>query len=95
MEEAKSPVTIIGFGSQAKAWALNLKDSKQDVKIALKKTSKSRDLAAKLGFAVIDLESDALKQSNILVMLIPDDQHLNFMEANHSFINDGAHVLYA
>ncbi|MBC7430068.1 MAG: hypothetical protein H7336_15745, partial [Bacteriovorax sp.] len=85
----------IGFGSQAKAWALNLKDSKQDVKIALKKTSKSRDLAAKLGFVVIDLESDALKQSNIFVMLIPDDQHLKFMEANHTFMKDGSYVLYA
>ncbi|MBC7714823.1 MAG: hypothetical protein H7177_15865 [Rhizobacter sp.] len=95
MEEAKSPVTIIGFGSQAKAWALNLKDSKQDVKIALKKSSKSRELAKKLGFDIIDLESDALKQSGIFVMLIPDDQHLKFMEANRSFMKDGAHILYA
>lgn len=95
MERAHSPITIIGFGSQAKAWALNLKDSKQDVKIALKKGSSNRELANKLGFTVVDLESDALKQSNILVMLIPDDQHKNFMEANHSFLPDGAYILYA
>jgi ketol-acid reductoisomerase len=95
MDEVNSPVTIIGFGSQSKAWALNLKDSKQDVSIALNKNSKSRELATKLSFKIIDLESDALKHSNILVMLIPDDQHLKFMEANHSFIRNGAHILYA
>lgn len=95
MDTVKSSITIIGFGSQAKAWALNLKDSKQDVKIALKKSSTSRTLATKLGFSIIDLESNALKQSTILVMLIPDDQHLNFMEANHTFLGEGTHILYA
>ena len=95
MEQLHSPITIIGFGSQAKAWALNLKDSKQDVKIALKKSSASRELAVKLGFSIVDLESNALKQSKILVMLIPDDQHLKFMEANHTFLSESSHILYA
>jgi ketol-acid reductoisomerase len=61
MEAVNSKLTIIGFGSQAKAWALNLKDSKQNVCIALKKESKSRVLAEKMGFAIVDLESDQLK----------------------------------
>ena len=95
MDSVSSPITIIGFGSQAKAWALNLKDSKQDVLIALKKSSTSRELASKLGFSIVDLESAALKQSSILVMLIPDDQHLKFMAANHSYLSPGAHILYA
>ena len=91
----KSPLTIIGFGSQAKAWALNLKDSKQDISIALKKESPSRALAIKMGFTVIDLETAALKDSDTLVMLIPDDQHLTFLEKNISFIKPGAHLIYA
>jgi ketol-acid reductoisomerase len=95
MEEAKSPVTIIGFGSQAKAWALNLKDSKQEVKIALNRSSKSRDIATKLGFEIIDLETNALKQSKIMALLIPDDQHLYFLEKNQTYINNGTHLLYA
>lgn len=95
MELLNSPLTIIGFGSQAKAWALNLKDSKQSISIALKKESKSRALAEKMGLTVIDLESDALKQSNTLVMLIPDDQHLSFLEKNLAFIKPGAHLIYA
>lgn len=95
MELLNSPLTIIGFGSQAKAWALNLKDSKQSISIALKKESKSRALAEKMGLTVIDLESDALKQSDTLVMLIPDDQHLSFLEKNLAFIKPGAHLIYA
>ena len=95
MESVHSPLTIIGFGSQAKAWALNLKDSKQSPLIALKKESKSRSLAEEMGFQVIDLESDALKQSNTFVMLIPDDQHLKFLEKNYLFIKAGAHFIYA
>lgn len=95
MESVNSPLTIVGFGSQAKAWALNLKDSKQDITIALNKQSKSRELATKMGFTVIDLETEALKQSSILVMLIPDDQHFSFLEKNKNFIRPGAHLVYA
>jgi ketol-acid reductoisomerase len=69
--QLKSAVTIIGFGSQAKAWALNLVDSKQNVQIALKKTSKSRELAQKMGFTIVDLESEALHTGHIFIMLIP------------------------
>ena len=95
MESLKSSITIVGFGSQAKAWALNLKDSKQDVKIALNKSSKSRALATEMGFKIIDLESDALKNERLLVMLIPDDQQLSFLQKNHTYISKGAHILYA
>ena len=95
MESLKTGLAIIGFGSQAKAWALNLKDSKQDVLIALNKSSKSRELAKKLGFTVIDLESDALKKTNTFVMLIPDDQHLSFLEKNSAFLPIGSHLIYA
>lgn len=95
MESLKSSITIIGFGSQAKAWALNLKDSKQNLKIALSKDSKSRPLASEMGFKIIDLESDALKQEKLLVLLIPDDQQLKFLQKNSSFIPKGAHLIYA
>lgn len=95
MESAKSPITIIGFGSQAKAWALNLKDSKQNVRIALNQSSSSRNLATKMGFVVIDLESDSLKDAGIVVMLIPDDQHLTLLQKNHQYLKPGAHLIYA
>lgn len=95
MESLKSSVTIVGFGSQAKAWALNLKDSKQSLKIALNKGSKSHTLAEQMGFQIIDLESDALKNERLLVMLIPDDQQLSFLQKNQSYLAPGAHLIYA
>jgi ketol-acid reductoisomerase len=95
MKSSESSIAIIGFGSQAKAWAKNLKDSQKDVKIVLAKTSSSRTLAKDLGFEIIDLESDALKHLSLLVLLIPDDQHLNFINANKDFLKPGAHLVYA
>lgn len=95
MEPVNSKLTIIGFGSQAKAWALNLKDSSLEVLIALKSTSQSRKLATKLGFKIVDLETNQLSKSDVIIMLIPDDQHLNFLEKNHSFLKAGTHIVYA
>jgi len=73
-------IVIVGFGSQAKAWALNLKDSKCSLKIALAKSSPSQLKAQKLGFDCINLESDDLKAFDIFVLLIPDDQHGLFLK---------------
>ncbi len=95
MSAGNSPVTLIGFGSQAKAWALNLKDSGVDVIIALNKKSHSLELARKLGFKTIELESDELKTSSLMCVLIPDDQHHKFLEKNHKFILPGCHLVYA
>lgn len=95
MKITESSLAIIGFGSQAKAWAKNLKDSHENVKIALSKTSPSRALAQELGFEIIDLENDALKQCSMLIMLIPDDQHLAFIAKNLPYLHDKAHLVYA
>ena len=95
MSAENSPVTLIGFGSQAKAWALNLKDSGVEVLIALNKKSQSRELAHNLGFKTIELESNELKNSHIYCVLIPDDQHHKFLEKNHNFLNPGSHLVYA
>ena len=45
---------VIGFGSQGHAHALNLKESKAKVIIGLYARSKSRPVAKKLGFEVMD-----------------------------------------
>lgn len=89
------PVTLIGFGSQAKAWALNLRDSGADVCIALNPDSPSIAKAQSLGFKTIKLQSEELKQNSLLVMLIPDDRQDDFLEKNHTFITHGSHLVYA
>lgn len=89
------PIILVGFGSQAKAWALNLRDSKVNFKIALMPNSSSRSKAEALGFDCIELENAKLKQFSLFLMLIPDDQHLKFFEKNHSFFNLNSHFVYA
>ncbi len=66
-------LSIIGFGSQAKAWALNLKDSGLEVSIGLRPGSKSFDLAHQLGFKTFSLDESI--PSSLAVVLAPDDAH--------------------
>lgn len=92
----KTPaITIVGFGSQAKAWALNFKDSNAKINIALKSSSKNHQLAQSLGFATIDLESEDLKKSDTLILLIPDDQHFEFFKTYHQNISPETLIIYA
>lgn len=65
--------SIIGFGNQAQAWALNLKDSGVKVFIGLRKGSASKSKVQSMGFEVFYLQ-DKIPTKNF-ALLIPDDQH--------------------
>lgn len=67
----KKTLAVIGFGSQGHAHALNLKDSGLKVVIGLYKKSKSREVAKKLGFEVLDT-ADAVKAADIIFVATPD-----------------------
>lgn len=67
----KKTLAVIGFGSQGHAHALNLKDSGFKVIIGLYKKSKSRDVAKKLGFEVMDT-ADAVKAADVIFVATPD-----------------------
>ncbi|MGK0190538.1 MAG: ketol-acid reductoisomerase [Verrucomicrobiales bacterium] len=72
---------VIGFGSQGHAHALNLKDSKVKVIIGLYKGSKSRPVAKKLGFEVLDT-ADAVKKADIIFVAVPDTKIKEVYEAD-------------
>lgn len=91
----QSPIVLVGFGSQAKAWALNLRDSKQAIKIALRPNSPRKAQALALGFECIELEDHSLKNYSLFVMLIPDDTHLKFFEKNQTYLKENSHFIYA
>jgi len=91
----QNAVVIVGFGSQARAWAFNLRDSKRPVVIALKPQSQSFAKARSLGFEAIELESESLKHYSEFVMLIPDDKHVDFFQKNASHLQPGSHFIYA
>lgn len=91
----ESPIIIVGFGSQAKAWALNLRDSNVSFKIALKANSPSLDKVRAMGFSSVELETEELKQFSTFVILIPDDKHVVFFKKNQAFLKDHSHFIYA
>ena len=64
-------VAIIGYGNQGSAQALNLKDSGVDVRIGLRKNSKSLRIATKDGFQCDMIES-VVKWGDVICCLIPD-----------------------
>ncbi len=67
----KKTLAVIGFGSQGHAHALNLKDSGLKVVIGLYKKSKSREVAQKLGFEVMDT-AEAVKAADVIFVATPD-----------------------
>jgi ketol-acid reductoisomerase len=64
-------IAILGFGSQGHAHALNLRDSGMNVCIAEVKDSQAWKNAADSGFDVLEA-ADAVKQSDIIMVLLPD-----------------------
>jgi ketol-acid reductoisomerase len=95
-KQMSSPtIMIVGFGSQARAWALNLRDSKISFVIGLNPGSHSKKKAQDLGFSVVELQTNILSNYENFLMLIPDDQHNFFFEANISFLKAGSRFVYA
>ncbi|MBK1832933.1 ketol-acid reductoisomerase [Roseibacillus ishigakijimensis] len=64
-------LAVIGFGSQGHAHALNLKDSGCEVIIGLYPQSKSREVAEKLGFQVMDT-GEAIAAADVIFVAVPD-----------------------
>lgn len=64
-------LAIIGYGSQGHAHARNLKESGCKVVIGLYAKSKSREVARKNGFEVMDT-ADAVKAADVIMLAVPD-----------------------
>ena len=65
-------VTIIGYGSQGHAHALNLKDSGVEVTVGLREGSSSAAKAKDAGIAVMSVE-DASAWADVVMVLAPDE----------------------
>lgn len=66
-------VTIIGYGSQGHAHALNLKDSGANVIVGLYEGSKSADAARDAGLKVM-VTADAVKAADLVMILVNDEK---------------------
>jgi ketol-acid reductoisomerase len=66
-------IAIIGYGSQGRAHALNLRDSGCRVIVGLRADSGSRPGAQRDGVEVAEV-ADAVKRADVTMMLIPDEE---------------------
>ncbi|MBI3591655.1 MAG: ketol-acid reductoisomerase [Candidatus Melainabacteria bacterium] len=74
-------IAIIGYGSQGHAHALNLRDSGvKRVIVGLYEGSKSAIKAKEAGLEVLSV-SEAAKQADVIMILLPDEKHKSVYES--------------
>lgn len=89
-------VVIVGYGSQGRAHALNLKDSgAKEIRIALREDSSTVKKAEADGFKVLNV-ADAAKWADLMMMATPDELQADiYKEHIHNNLNDGAAIAFA
>jgi ketol-acid reductoisomerase len=88
-------IAVLGYGSQGRAHALNLRDSGLDVVVGLRKGGPSWEKASAEGFKVAE-PGEAVKGADLVAVLTPDmvqaDVYTQSIEPN---IKPGAALLFA
>ncbi|MBK8457739.1 MAG: ketol-acid reductoisomerase [Phyllobacteriaceae bacterium] len=89
-------VAIVGYGSQGRAHALNLKDSgAKDIRVALRPTSATAKKVEADGLAVMSV-ADAAKWADFIMMCAPDELQAGIWKADiEKNIRDGAAIAFA
>src|ERR1700754_330054 len=88
-------IAVIGYGSQGHAHALNAHDSGLDVMVGLYPGSASRAKAEADGLTGAD-EPDAVRQSDVVVMMTPDEkQRRLFTDEIQPNIQQGQSLVWA
>ena len=88
-------IAVIGFGSQGYGQALNLRDSGCNVCIGLRLDGKSDIKAKNYGFKTMSIE-DAVKSSDIVQILIPDEVQAEVFENQiKPFMRKGQYLMFS
>jgi ketol-acid reductoisomerase len=90
----KARIAILGYGSQGRAHALNLKDSGHDVVVGVRKNGVSWKKAKKDGLKVAE-PNDAVKGAALVAMLVPDLAQAELYRQVKDDIGKGATLLFA
>jgi ketol-acid reductoisomerase len=83
-------ICIIGLGSQGLAWASNLTDSSRKVDIFLRAPTSYQNILDKKKLKL----ASSLEVYDLLLLLIPDDQHASFLKENINKIKPGTSIIY-
>lgn len=87
-------IAVVGYGSQGHAHAQNLKDNGYDVVIGIR-PGKSFDQAKKDGFEVYPVD-EAVKQSDVVMILLPDEiQGQVYKEEIEPNLDEGNALVFA
>jgi ketol-acid reductoisomerase len=90
-----APVAVIGYGSQGRAHALNLKNSGVEVIVGLRKNAPTAARAREDGLEVASV-ADATKAATLIAILTPDMTHEKiFAEDVAPNLKDGDALLFA
>ena len=87
-------IAILGYGSQGRAHALNLKDSGFDVVVGVRKSGASWKKAKRDGLAVAE-PAAAAKDADLVAMLVPDLAQQALYEDVEKSLKKGATLLFA
>lgn len=88
-------VTVIGYGSQGRAVALNFRDSGYEVSIGLPAKSKSLAKAKADRFKNVGLVGEVVKSADIICMAFPDYLHGRVFERDiKKNLNENATLLF-
>lgn len=91
---ADRQITILGYGSQGRAHALNLKDSGFNVVVGLRRNGASWEKASADGLTVRE-PNEAVKGAAIVMFLTPDMVQKSLYESVVDDIDEGATLLFA
>lgn len=95
MRTTENYIGLIGFGSQGKAWALNLRDSGENIAVFLRTNSSSWKKAQDLGFEVFDIANLSKIPCDFYLLLIPDNEHQTFLLEHHAKLPTKSKLVYA
>ena len=88
-------VTVVGFGSQGHAHALNLHESGVDVTVGLRESSESFKRASDMGLKVENVK-DATSGADVVMLLLPDQLMADIYNSDIApHMKDGSTLLFA
>jgi ketol-acid reductoisomerase len=88
-------IAILGYGSQGRAWALNLRDSGLSVVVGLERRGESWNRAENDGFKPM-FTKEAVSNADIIVFLVPDMvQRSLWLNSVQPYMKKGADLVFA